>query len=57
MKKERRMFQGVKETLEKKIADLETKKQVAGGELHNATLYEKRQVHFYLFIFLFLSIF
>jgi len=43
IKKERRMFQGVKETLEKKIADLETKKKVAQGELHNATLYEKRQ--------------
>jgi len=43
IKKERRMFEGAKESMEKKIADLKTKTEVAAGELHNATLYEKRQ--------------
>merc|ERR1739841_266612 len=43
IKKERRLFQGVKENLDKRIIELETKRGVTLDELRNATLCEKRQ--------------
>jgi len=43
IKKERRTFEGEKESLEKKIKDLEARRDIALEELRNATLYERKQ--------------